>query len=285
MKTDAVIRRPDNRELAATVWPTESDHCVIINSAMGVKRRFYATFADYLNDSGFQVITYDYDGIGDSAHDSLRTCDTRLYEWGEQDFEGVLRFASSQLKAQHIAVVGHSVGSQIIGLAESNSQIDAIVMVASQSGYWGHWSGLPRIGMFFAWHVALPVIARVLGHFPGRLAGGNVSLPEHIARDWARCGRHPDYLRGGYARESDKYFQQVQAPILALNISDDNYAPLASAEALLSWYNSAETRLSVVTPESLRVKKIKHFGWFRQHIAESSWKTVTEWLISQLGPR
>ncbi|MDH3647331.1 MAG: alpha/beta fold hydrolase [Gammaproteobacteria bacterium] len=283
MSTDTVIRRPDGRELAATVWSAESDQCVIINSAMGVKRGFYARFADYLCDAGFHVITYDYAGIGDSAPDDLRSCDTRLYEWGEQDFEGVLRFATSELQALRIAVVGHSVGSQVIGLAESNSRINAIIMVASQSGYWGHWSGLPRVGMFFVWHAVLPVISRVLGHFPGRLAGGNVSLPEHVARDWARCGRDPAYLRGSYARESDNFFQQVRAPILALNISDDHYAPRASTEALLSWYIGSEKELIVVTPESLGVKKIKHFGWFREHIAASSWKTATTWLTTQLN--
>ena len=44
---------------------------VIINAATSVRCRHYSRFADYLFANGFNVITYDYRGIGESRSGSL----------------------------------------------------------------------------------------------------------------------------------------------------------------------------------------------------------------------
>lgn len=256
----------------------EGDATVIVNSAMGVHRHFYRQLATFLQANNLRVLTYDYRGIGDSAPAKLRASDARIHEWGELDLAAVIEHVTSRWPDGRLVVVGHSVGMQIVGLAANNSRIDAVVAVATQSGYWKHWRGAGRIGMFLLWHLALPLVVALAGQFPGRLAGGSVGLPPQVALDWARYGRDPDYLRGRHARASDHYFSTLRAPILALSIADDGYAPRAATEALLAWYENAPHELRVIEPRALGVARIGHFGWFRQRIGEPSWRAVLEWL-------
>lgn len=274
----------DGYRLSATLFPAAGDTTVVINAAMGAHRHFYRKFALFLQQHGWRVLTYDYRGIADSAPDKLRDSDARLYEWGELDLVAVIDYVSARWPDDRLVVVGHSVGIQILGLASNNERIDAVVAVATQSGYWKHWRGLGRIGMFLLWYLALPLVATVAGRFPGRLAGGSVGLPRGVALDWARYGRDPDYLRGAHARASDRHFATLRAPILAWSIADDGYAPRAATEALLQWYENASHELRVVTPQDLDVDKIGHFGWFREHIGTPSWQATLAWLDSVPSP-
>ena len=278
MEHHETITCSDGVELAASVFGGATPDWIVINSAMGVRRQFYRALANYLAEAGFHVVTYDYRGIGESLTGSVNDNEARLYEWGELDFDAVLRHVQQERAARTIAVIGHSVGAQIVGLSAANESIDAVVAVATQSGYWRNWTGLGRIGMYLLWHVGLPGVTRAVGHFPGRLVGGSVDLPPGIARDWAACGRDPDYIRGSYARESDRHFATLRAPVLALSITDDRYAPRAATEALLAWYENAPHEIVEVTPKLLGVRQIGHFGWFRQEIGTRSWQQTLNWL-------
>jgi predicted alpha/beta hydrolase len=70
--TRTTIPALDGHPLAADVFPGAEIGAgppllVIVNSAMGVSRRYYGAFARHLAGQGMQVVTYDYRGIGGSA--------------------------------------------------------------------------------------------------------------------------------------------------------------------------------------------------------------------------
>ena len=83
---------------------------VIINAATSVRCRHYSRFADYLFANGFDVITYDYRGIGESRPASLKKLDATWSDWGALDFEAMLKRAEREFPGQPIDVVGHSFG-------------------------------------------------------------------------------------------------------------------------------------------------------------------------------
>ena len=60
--TGSCCRRPCTRRPAPRAW-------LLINSAMGVRRRFYRHLAGHLAEQGIGVLTYDYRGMGDSVLD------------------------------------------------------------------------------------------------------------------------------------------------------------------------------------------------------------------------
>lgn len=93
---------------------------VIINPATSVRCRYYFRFAAFLFRHGFDVIAYDYRGIGESRPATLRGFDAGWIEWGRLDFDAVLRYAERSFSGQPIHVVAHSIGGFVLGLAESN---------------------------------------------------------------------------------------------------------------------------------------------------------------------
>ena len=63
---------------------------VIINAATGVAARFYHRYAAFLATAGFDVLTYDYRGIGTSSPGALRRCGWRWRDWGLKDFDAAI---------------------------------------------------------------------------------------------------------------------------------------------------------------------------------------------------
>src|SRR5512134_3666946 len=92
--TDFHLITADGFQLAATLFePTASNRrVVLINSAMGVKRGYYARYAEFLMERGFTVLTYDYRGIGDSRTTSMRGFSADLWDWGIRDQDAALAY-------------------------------------------------------------------------------------------------------------------------------------------------------------------------------------------------
>ena len=108
-----LVSAVDGYPLDASAWINHSETLfstrpvVIINPATSVHSRYYSHFANYLYANGFDVVTYDYRGIGNSRPESLRGFDASWIDWGTQDFEGILRFVATRFRGQPIHVVAH----------------------------------------------------------------------------------------------------------------------------------------------------------------------------------
>jgi predicted alpha/beta hydrolase len=210
---ELTIPARDGYPLAATLFTgTERDTpLVIISSATGVPRQFYARFAKSLVSRGFDVLTYDYRGIGGSRPRSLRRFRARMSDWGHEDFEGVLRYAKSRLGRETVRVVGHSVGGQLLGFAESNAMIERVACVASLLGDYRLWPRGEKLRMLATWYGLIPLANAVFGYVPGKLGIGE-DLPAGIAREWRDwCvtegyffGGDGESRRPGFARESPR---------------------------------------------------------------------------------
>ena len=83
---------------------------VIINAATSVRCRYYSRFAEYLHGHGFDVLTYDYRGIGESRPASMRGFQASWMDWGQKDFEAVLTYARREFPGQPVDVAAHSIG-------------------------------------------------------------------------------------------------------------------------------------------------------------------------------
>src|SRR3546814_4796611 len=79
------FRCADGVLLAGHLWQGGGRSLVIINAATGVLARYYHRYAAFLAGRGFDAITYDYRGIGDSRPPRLKGCGYRWREWGTQD--------------------------------------------------------------------------------------------------------------------------------------------------------------------------------------------------------
>jgi predicted alpha/beta hydrolase len=278
---DPTLRLPatDGYPLAATLYQPAAgslDAAVVISSATAVRRGYYDPFARYLAGRGFAVLTYDYRGIGDSRPASLRGFRARLLDWGERDLAGVLDWAALQLRPARLLMVGHSVGGQLLGLAESARRVDGLLAVAAQSGYWGHWSGAARWQAALRWHLLMPALSRAFGYLPG-WTGIKEDLPDGVAREWAAWCRRREYLLTGHP-ERRAGFDRFDRPILSYGFSDDPYAPRPAIEGLLAFYRNTPATHREIAPRDLGVPAIGHFGFFREAVGAALWPQVTDWL-------
>lgn len=267
------ISAADGYALGATIFGAAAQGpVVVVNGATGVSQRYYGRFAAWLAGRGFTVITYDYRGIGESRPFRMRTFEGRMRDWGHQDFEGVLRFGARQFGGRPLAMVGHSIGGQIIGFPQSNVLLEAAVTVAAQSGYWGLWPMPTRLAMGAVWY-AMPVVAKALGYIPGRLGIGQ-DVPGSVAIEWARWGRQRGYFTDdGLGTEG---FERLRAPVLSFSFSDDRYAPKAAVDWLHDLLRAAQVERRHVDPRASGLPPVGHFGFFRVEFRDTLWTQVAE---------
>lgn len=272
----ATISATDGFPLAATLFQPSKPNgrVVLLASAMGVKRRYYAAFAEFLAENGFFVYTFDYRGIGDSlpADGRLRGFRVNLPDWAAKDAEGMVRHIAAAHPNAPITWIGHSVGGQLMGWLPSHGAIHRAIFVASQSGHWRLWHGWHRPRMWAIWHLLIPTFAHLFGYLPAKRLRLFENLPKGVALDWARWGRHRDYLLG-YANEQNSSFHRFAIPILSYSFTDDqSFAPPRSVERLLRAYPHCPSEHRSLHPKDIGQPSIGHFGFFKSEYRETLWQ-------------
>ena len=271
---EVTLTAADGYPLGAATYGT-GERAVLVMPATGVPQSYYAKFAAYLAERGFNVLTFDYRGIGRSLTGHVRDVRARMQDWALLDAAAALSFLGGRM----IRIVGHSFGGQALGLLPDRERISAALLVGSQSGYWKNWPLLGRAWMWPATHAALPLVSRLHGYFPGSRFGFGEDLPAGVARQWAAWCRHPRYLVGALGVE-DAY-SKVRFPIRAYAISDDAFAPPSAVEALRRLYPNSDWQPRRVTPGEVGVKSLGHFGFFRDRFRDSLWREAADWLEAQ----
>jgi predicted alpha/beta hydrolase len=260
---------------------------VIINPATSVLCRYYFRFASFLFEHGFDVVTFDYRGIGESRPATLRGFDVSWIDWGRLDFDAVLRHAEQSFSGQPIHVVAHSVGGFVLGLAESNHLIERLFTMGAQYAYWRDYPAVSKVQMIAKWHVFMPALTVLCGYFPGKRLGWLEDTPKGVVRDWVFSRkRFEDTWRGrSSARYPDKHaligqFAAVTAPTLAVSVTDDEFGTVPAVERLLAYFtNSRRTHLRI-SPTSIMEEAIGHFGFFNSRFKQKLWQIPLEWLKS-----
>jgi predicted alpha/beta hydrolase len=257
---------------------------VIINAATSVRCRHYSRFADYLFANDFDVITYDYRGIGESRPASLKGLKASWSDWGALDFEAMLKRVQREFPDQPIDVVGHSFGGCAAGLGASGRLIRRLVTVGAQFAYWRDYAPAHRWRMLGKWHVVMPLITMIYGYFPGKRLGWLEDTPAGVVRDWstptARYERRPSgqdlHIRN---------FAAVTAKALAISVSDDPYGTIPAIERLLGYFTHASNTHLRIAPEDIGEKEVGHFAFFRSAYQATLWPIALSWLQNgELAP-
>lgn len=257
---------------------------VIINAATGVLARYYHRYAQFLARHGFNVLTYDYRGIGASRPENLRGCPTRWRDWGELNFDAAVRFMHARYGSP-LMVVGHSIGGFLPGLAESAPLIDRMLTVGAQYAWCGDYARGQRFGLFLKWHIAMPIATALCGYFPGRKLGWLEDLPAGVANEWSFRGPRfershpPDERSDVLARMS-----AVKAPILAISVSDDEFGTVPAIQRALRYYTSAPRTAVLLRPEDYGLARIGHFDLFHDRHASGFWLDTLLWLRDGHNP-
>jgi len=277
--TDVAVTAGDGQVLKATVHgPDAARTWLVINSAMGVRRRFYRHLAGFLADRGIGTVTYDYRGMGESVVDPARADSVRLEDWGRRDFPAVVRWLRAERRPERVVALGHSVGGQLLGIAPEVRALDAVVGVATQSGHWRHWDGLQRARVFALWYLAIPLLAGPSGRFPAARLGLGQDLPAGVARQWAEWGRDPDYIRSPRVGPQPQYHGDVRCRLRTYWIAGDDLAPERAVRAWHDWFPHAERDFIAVPARNPSGAPIGHFGFFDPRVGGGEWADLADFV-------
>ena len=177
--------------------------------------------------------------------------------------------------------MGHSAGGQIVGLAPSSARFDKIIIAASGVGAWRKWPGLQKYMLAFIWYLLFPVVMMFQfgKYFHSKLLGP-IPVPKNAVKQWLRWARSRDYLFTPEHGLDISNYQKIKADILGVTISDDWYAPASARDGLLKHYPNTKQCIKCVTPQSLKLKAIGHFGLFKkkQEIIDGIWQPMLDFL-------
>lgn len=254
---------------------------VVILGAMATPSRFYARFAEHLASRGLSTVRFDYRGVGASRDRALSEVRAGILDWTVRDVEAALAWTREHHRGLPLVLLGHSLGGQAIGIAESAHTADAFVLVASQSGWVGHWPGLSRWRMEVMWRVMVPSFTRAYGYLPGWTGLGE-DVPSRVVREWAGWCTTPGYVTGALPK-SALHFGEVRGPVLAWSFSDDDYAPGGAVPELLSWLTHARVEHRALRPGDYgTAKRVGHFGFFRLG-TQQLWDETADWILARVS--
>ncbi|HHL31427.1 MAG TPA: alpha/beta fold hydrolase [Oceanospirillales bacterium] len=251
--------------------------CVLIASATGVKQTLYCKFSQFLAEQGYAVYTFDYGGIGESKTTSLKAFDTSASNWSNNDLEAVIQHSKKRHGDMKLMLIGHSIGGQLIGINPSAKNVDGILLVAAQTGYWPLWKGSEKIKMFLVWYFLMPTLTRLFGYFPGKSIGSSEDLPKAMALEWRKWCVSPNYLFDHNPHASDLY-NAIKCPIHSFSAEDDNFAPKVTVDWLTEKYNNADKVRIHLVPKEIGADKIGHFGYFRSKNKGIIWNLLLKHL-------
>lgn len=269
------VTAADGYVLGATRYPADDPRArIVMAGATGVPQRFYRHFAEYAAARGYDVITFDYRGVGESAPASLRGFRMDYRDWARLDLAAVVAEAAGDLP---VHLVAHSYGGQALGLLPDPSIVTSMHAFGSGSG-WRGWmprSEQPRV--FFLWNVFGPVIVRSQGYLAWKRFGLGEDLPLDVYRQWKHWCRFPDYWFDDpdVSEEISALFARVTVPITATNSVDDRWSTPAARDAFYRHYVNADLTTRDLRPADIGQKSIGHMGYFRKG-SESLWDSLLD---------
>jgi len=260
--------------------PTQPRYSLLISGATGVPQRFYRNFAEHAASRGAWVFTYDYRGIAESRAEDWQGDAPAMHHWGERDMTALIDHLAGDLP---LALLGHSVGGQLPGLADNVGRVQALLGVAAQSGYWRLWPGSRQPRLVLTWYGLVPAVTRLFGQLPGWAMGGE-PLPREVALEWARWCRSPAFISQADGQPWRPHFAKMTAPTRLLAISDDQlFAPERAVRELAGFYSAAQIKVLKVLPRDWGLRKMGHFGFFRRDTPTALWDEQLGWLERAMG--
>jgi predicted alpha/beta hydrolase len=268
-------------DLAVTRFPARGTPwaTLLIGAAMGVRRDFYAPFAQFLADNGIHVVTFDYRGMGESRRGSLRGFECDVSTWVEEDMASMLAQAREAAPNLPLLYVGHSLGGQVLGVTPGREAVRAAITVNAGSGYY---KLNDRMGfrVRLLWFFMFPVLTPLFGYFPGKRLRMVGDLPKGVAFQWRRWCLHPEYLLA----EGEAWRQKMaefSAPILRYSFSDDELITEQATDSLHSFYKGSRIERRHVSPGDIGERRVGHFGFFHPRNRDKLWAAALDWLRAE----
>ena len=252
--TSIGITRVDGAKAVAVVFP-----------AMGVFARYYRPLAATLASKKINTVLVDLRGNDTSSERPKKGADFGYKEQIELDFHSVINFVRHEFASMPLFLFGHSLGGQLSCLYASKypDNVDGLILSATCSVYYRSWNGFSAYRILAGTQFA-NLVAKTVGHFPGKKVGFGGTEAKTVIRDWSRQSRTGKYELKNDSFDYETALAKLNKPILSISYEGDNLAPFGAVEHLLKKMKSAETEHVHLKRSDPRNDDYNHFNWAKK---------------------
>ncbi len=273
---ELILYTSDQVPLSVKIFEPENSNgkLLLINSATGVKQQIYFSFAKYLKENGFTVITYDYRGIGESKPKKMKGFGATMRIWGTIDYKTVTDYIQFQFPTYTKFCLGHSVGALILGMNEDSQIFKKFIFVATQDAYLGNLNFKVAVTGLLGFGLALPAMTKLLGYFPAQHFGLGESLPKGVAFDWQTLILNKKSTSKLYEKNGNDFSKDLKQETFIIHAEDDSWVTNKGMKNLMkrTYPNLNATYREVKIAESEN-GEIGHINFFRS-FNKSLWDIV-----------
>lgn len=258
---------------------------LVVAGATGVGQQFYRRFAEYASSQGFNVLTLDYRGVGQSAPKQLKGFQMAFEDWAQLDLAAAVEFMHRT--EVPLFLVGHSYGGHALGMLPNHHKISRCYTLGTGSG-WHGWMPLgERLKVQFMWNILFPILVAWKGYLPWRMLGMGDDMPLGVYQQWKRWCGMPHYFFDDplVCEEKKLQFAQVRTSITAAVALDDLWALPVSRDAFMDYYCNAQVTHRDIDPQEFDLKfgAMGHMNYFRP-VAQPLWEQILAWLVEPVKP-
>ncbi|QOR73638.1 alpha/beta hydrolase [Cruoricaptor ignavus] len=252
---------------------------LLINSATGVRQQVYFKFARFFAEKGYTVLTYDYEGIGNSKPENLKKCTASMRSWGTEDFASLLSFINEKYPDHRKFCLGHSVGALIMGMADSR-MFEKFVFTATQDSWYRNLPNNVKPMALICFGLLVPLLTAFLGYFPAHRFGLGESLPAGSAMDWRTLILKQKSTFELYLKIGKNFAKSLTHETLMLSAEDDAWVTRAGMENLLKHvYPNLRPEWHQLKKSESPLNDIGHINFFRSY-NKPLWEVPLRWLES-----
>lgn len=273
------IKCEDGFQLSATLFePPNSKAAIMIAPATGIKQQFYFSFAKYLAEKGYAVLTFDNRGIGQSINGSLNDGNPTLVNWGKLDMTAVLEVLKSKFPNKEYHLIGHSAGGQLVGLMKNAKDLKSMFNFACSSGS-VHYATFPfRWKSRFFLNFFIPASNFLFGHTKSQWVGMGEPLPKGVSSQWSRWCNGKGYVKVDLDTKIKEHrYNELEFNSLWVHANDDDIANLDNVKDMIRVFAKINAKISTLNPAEYGFKDIGHMKFFSKKRREL-WPLALDWL-------
>jgi len=282
MIKDISVTCEDSTHLTATLYTPERaiKGAVMIAPATGIKRQFYAAFANYLCEQGFGVITFDNRGIAESLKGKIEHSKASLVTCGQQDMPAVLETLKMHFPKTQYFLVGHSAGGQLLGLMPNVNDLTAFCNFGSSSGSLRNMRAGYLLKAHFFMNFYIPLNNLLFGHTKSHLVGMGEPLPKGVSRQWQKWCNGQGYVKEAFGKEVLRHwYDDIRLPSKWILATDDDIANLSNVKDMISVFPELEADIRLLNPDDYDLAEIGHMKFFSRK-CQALWPEVSGFLSS-----
>ncbi len=282
MRTQEIsMRCADGYQLHGTFFQRQAERGyfpVLLCPATGVLQQFYFKFCTWLSEQGYDVLVFDYRGIGKSLHGHVRNSEALLQHWGERDQVAALDWLLERTGQDQALLLGHSAGGQMMGILPNHGRIARAVCVSGSTGYFAGMPPKMRLTANLLMKGYLPLSVKLFRYGRSKAIGFGEDLPRGVALQWRDWCSRPGYIFNALGKTIQQDFHQdIRFPISVLYAADDWIATSTNVQDLLRLYPNAPRQAISLNPRDFGYASIGHIDMFRSS-RDKIWPVIEQML-------